>query len=377
MKSQISEAVKTLREAGEGQTEPEQLLRALEGALMRLAQGVPVRILTALPNGFHRGNLFIPHSLLEGSGLMESGWISHHGIATDIRAFMAQKQISLLIRAPVTTDEPGILIAFDELKDVAPPAFPEEKSLRQMADLVNSLYTRCRLNLQTKQEQQLAIIGLVGTAVTHELRNPISAISMFGKLVPKLLKNETFLKDMAEVVPEEARKIKFFAEQLLSMAKPPQYSFERVDLNEVVSYVVERRRQKAEQANISLTFVSGATSAVVTVDAQAIRHVLMNLIDNAIEAIDGTKEPGAIVVRTSIAGDSIMLEVEDNGPGIPEVIRQRLFRPFASSGKGDGCGLGLAICAAITRDHQGTISGTNGTEIGAIFRLNIPFCASV
>ena len=367
-----SKAIQSLKYVAKGQADPEQLLRSLEAALSHFVDGARVRILTAELNGFHRGNLFIPSALLVGTGLLEEGWTMPQNTDTDIRPLLSRERIDVLISPTVGEEEAGTLIAFDERNNEGHYTLPETIMLRHMASVVNNLYTHCRFNLQTMQSQELDIIRLVVARVAHEIRNPVSAISTFAQLIPQWIKNERFLQEWSAVIPGEASRIEALSEQLLNLAKPRKYSFEAVDLHEVISHIIVVSRDKADKANVILTFVPSATPSWVKADAQAIRQVLTNLTTNAIQSISRTNQQGAVIIRTSEEGDAIVIEVEDDGPGIPELIRQQLFRPFGSNGKTDGHGLGLAICAEIARAHKGTIRGENHPGGGAKFRLTIP-----
>jgi len=130
-------------------------------------------------------------------------------------------------------------------------------------------------------------------------------------------------------------------------------------------------KQRAGTAHVSLQAEVSAEHSKIVADPQALRQVLLNLLLNSIQSIAQTNRPGNVWVRTADVGPSVVIETEDNGPGIPEAIRNRLFRPFASAGKLGGLGLGLAICAEIAKVHQGEICAES-RSIGALFRISLP-----
>jgi signal transduction histidine kinase len=243
--------------------------------------------------------------------------------------------------------------------------------LRSLAEIVDGLYTRARFSLQARQAEQLAAIGLVGAGLAHELRNPIVALRTFAELLPKRLNDSEFLTEFAEIIPGEAKRIEALAEQLLDLSRPRKYEFASVDLLGVIAESLYLLRHRAKAAHIELKFFPSAASANIVADAQALRQVLLNLVLNSIQSIIKRGGIGKISVRTMASYNDLVIEVEDDGPGIPDMVRNRLFRPFASVGKAGGLGLGLAICSEIVRVHHGRISAEPHPD-GALFRITLP-----
>jgi signal transduction histidine kinase len=102
------------------------------------------------------------------------------------------------------------------------------------------------------------------------------------------------------------------------------------------------------------------------------RQIILNLVMNAIQAVEVCEGRRSVVVRTSSADDAVVLEVADNGPGMPAEVRARLFQPFTTSNKTSGIGLGLAITADLVKLHHGEIALVGGTEVGTTFRVTLP-----
>lgn len=222
-----------------------------------------------------------------------------------------------------------------------------------------------------RQAEQLATIGLVGAVLAHELRNPIVAIDTFAQLLPKRLDDAQFLREFAEVIPGEAKRIQALADQLLDLSRPRKYEFVPVDIHDVIAESIFLVKQKAGAAQVELQAEALTKQSKIVADPQALRQILLNLLLNSIQSIAQTNRPGRVCVRTADVGSSVVIETEDNGPGISEAIRGRLFRPFASAGKTRGLGLGLAICAEIAKVHHGEISAESRRS-GALFRISLP-----
>ena len=145
------------------------------------------------------------------------------------------------------------------------------------------------------------------------------------------------------------------------------------DVAEVVERVVRAMRFRAEFGQIRFTHVrEGPTEA--RFDPKKLERALYNLVLNACEAVP--LDSGKIDICTIRAGDEIEIIIADNGPGIPEGIRDSVFQPFVSHGKENGTGLGLAVAQKVVRDHGGDISIDSVSESGTVFKVRIPMLLS-
>jgi signal transduction histidine kinase len=375
----ITSIAAQLQSKAAGELDPARLVEQFEIILGEQVPGSKVRILTLETDRYDRKDLLLTTRELALTPLFIEGWtstVSLARMATDaqveaVRLRLERESIHLLVSPRWSESEPGVILAFGERENRLPFTFPEIKVLRAIAEIVESLYTRCRFSLQARQAEQLAAIGLIGASLAHELRNPIASLRTFAELLPKRLDDTEFLSEWAEVIPDETRRVQTLAEQLLDLARPRRYEFGLIDLHGVISESIFLLRHKAEAAHVSIEFQFTALSGRIVADAQALRQMLLNLVLNSVQSISLTGRPGTVLVRTLDAGQNLIVEIEDNGPGIPDVIRSRLFRPFATAGKGRGLGLGLAICAEIAKAHQGKISA-EPHEGGALFRMTLP-----
>ena len=371
---------KELQQVWSTEPNPEILIEHFERILSARTYCPRVRILRLDGSNYVSGDLVIPTSACNATLLLTEGWVSVVSISrlprtTHDRQLLACLQtaaLTLLVCPKWTDTEPSLLIAFGERENNLPFTHPEIRVLRGMAEAVDTLYTRTRFALQARQAEQLATIGLVGAGLAHELRNPIVSISTFAQLLPRRLDDVEFLRDFAEILPSEAARIQALAEQLLNLAKPREYRFLRTDVHVVLAETNVLLTQRAQEAGCSIVAAFEAVNHEIIADPDALKQILVNLIVNGIQSIAETKRPGKVTVRTKETERQFVIEVEDTGAGIPERIRGSLFKPFATTSKQDGLGLGLAICTEIAKAHRGTISAHETESGGALFRVSLP-----
>ncbi len=223
------------------------------------------------------------------------------------------------------------------------------------------------------QTEKLAALGQMMTGVAHELSNPLTSILGYAQRL--------FLRGDGAGRPEEVRQIFQEAErastilrQLLMTARDSRPERRKVALNQVVSRTMELQRYSlaAEKVRVELDLDPGLP--FVLGDAGQLQQVLMNLIGNARQAIEQRGTGGTIRLSTKRIGESrALLEVGDDGPGIPEAIASRIFDPFfTTKPAGIGTGLGLAIVLGIVREHGGQVHVASPPRGGAIFTLEFP-----
>lgn len=223
--------------------------------------------------------------------------------------------------------------------------------------------------LRTKEQlvssERFAAIGRMAAHVTHEVRNPLSSIGLNVEMLEEETQNagaET--RALLAAIHKEIDRLTDVTEEYLSLARLPAPKRVQQDLNEVVSDTIEFVRPEVHAAEVALTLHVAGTEASVDVEAQ-IRQALLNLIRNAREAVG---EGGHIEVRVLVDEAHVVLEVSDDGPGIPDALRERIFEPFFTT-KERGTGLGLALTQQIASAHGATFSCLNNTPRGTRFRF--------
>jgi len=223
------------------------------------------------------------------------------------------------------------------------------------------------------QTEKLAALGQMVTGIAHELSNPLTSILGYSQrlLVRKDLAGGT---EEARQIYEEAERAGTILRQLLLSAREARPERKRVALNQVVQRAMDLQRFGSSAEKIRIELDLDPTLPFLTGDSGQLQQVLMNLIGNARQAIVLEGKAGTIRLRTARSGDSrIILQVSDDGPGIPQTILARIFDPFfTTKPAGVGTGLGLAIVLSVVREHGGQVSVSSPPEGGTVFTVELP-----
>jgi signal transduction histidine kinase/CheY-like chemotaxis protein len=223
------------------------------------------------------------------------------------------------------------------------------------------------------QTEKLAALGQMVTGIAHELSNPLTSILGYSQrlLVRKDLAGST---EEARQIYEEAERASTILRQLLLSAREARPERKRVALNQVVQRAMDLQRFGSASEKIRIELDLDPTLPFVTGDSGQLQQVLMNLIGNARQAIVQAGRAGTIRLRTARNGDRrTILQVIDDGPGIPQAILARIFDPFfTTKPAGVGTGLGLAIVLSVVREHGGQVSVSSPPDGGSAFTVELP-----
>ena len=225
---------------------------------------------------------------------------------------------------------------------------------------------RERASMRTEKQ---ASIDELSSSIAHEIRNPIAAAK---SLVQQMGEDPTSVENVeyARVALSELDRVEHRVSHLLKYAKEEDYHFDLVNLASVVDSALTQLRAKLDAAKVAVArnYISGPT---VQADAEKLRQVFVNVIDNAIDAL-GTIPEGRRVDLFLENGDRrATVRVRDNGCGIPPEKLERIFNPFFTT-KETGTGLGMAISKKIVEAHQGSIDAASEVGRGSEFRVTLP-----
>jgi signal transduction histidine kinase/CheY-like chemotaxis protein len=228
------------------------------------------------------------------------------------------------------------------------------------------------------QTEKLAALGQMVSGVAHELSNPLTSILGYSQRL--LVRNDVAGRTVeARQIYEEAERASTILRQLLLSARETRPERKRVALNQVISRAMELQRFGSAAEKIRIELDLDPALPFIIGDPGQLQQVLMNLIGNARQAIAQEGKAGTIRLRTArSANRRILLQVGDDGPGVPEAILARIFDPFfTTKPPGVGTGLGLSIVLSVMREHGGQVSVSSTPEGGAIFSLEFPAAAEV
>jgi len=249
--------------------------------------------------------------------------------------------------------------------------------------IVEDVTERRRYDEILRRSERMASLGTTLAGVAHELNNPLAAIMGFTQL---LLRKQWPTEDRAalETINHEAIRSATIVKDLLSMTR--MQNVERrtaTDINDIVGYIVRTRRYALETAGISCSLELQPALPPVYGDRAQLEQVILNLLSNAEHAlvsVERRDSPAAprVSIRTRLTRDVVVIEIQDNGPGIPEAAQSRIWDPFwTTKQEGEGTGLGLAVVHAIISDHGGTVVVESTAETGARFIVRLPVATQV
>jgi len=235
-----------------------------------------------------------------------------------------------------------------------------------------------RMEDEVFRKNRLVELGTIAAGVAHEIRNPLASIKTFAQLMPERMEDPEFKNEFSKLVLKDVDRITKVIESMLAFARPSQVNIKEQPSNDLVeeAILLVQPRLKAKRIDLTRAFHG---NPVVKVDKHQILQVLVNLLSNAADAL---QERGKIRVATGMSQRDItgggngnrgyaVIEVSDNGPGIPAAVRNRLFDPFFTTKK-EGTGLGLSISQKIVRDHGGSITVSSVEGKGTTFQVSLP-----
>ena len=230
-----------------------------------------------------------------------------------------------------------------------------------------------RASHELRHSLRLAAAGEMAAAVAHELNQPLTALSAYGSACQHLVLRDggnPLLHKTIDAMAAEVQRASNVLKRLREFFRSGSMALEELSLAELISDSVEPFAEQARNAGIQLQ-VQAIPGATLVGDRIQLEIVLRNLLANAVQALGQAPEGAArrIAVDTGVDGEFIWIRIADNGPGIADKIRDRLFEPFVSL-KSSGMGLGLAISRSIVEAHGGSLTVEPGPH--AVLKMTLP-----
>lgn len=219
--------------------------------------------------------------------------------------------------------------------------------------------------------EKLAELGRLSVGIIHELNTPLSVIVSASQLLLREEELSEFSREMVERICQEAERLSLMTRGVLTFSRRAEEPCSDTDINRAIRDVVELLRFEARKRSVEVLEELDHRIPTVHGDANRFRQIFMNLVMNALQAMDGG---GRLVLTTAKGGDgAIHVWVADTGPGIPPEISATLFDPFVTTkGQGEGTGLGLYITRNLVESLGGAVTLSTAPGRGTSFHLQFP-----
>jgi hypothetical protein len=266
-----------------------------------------------------------------------------------------------------TSEDAELLLSFASHAALSIEKARLYKKLEEKVVELEKAYKRLKeLQMQLVRAERLAALGEMSAVVAHEIRNPLNSISGLTQLLQGKVDDSN--KKYLTLILQEVDRLNRVVGEILEFSRKPTLKLTRTDLNKLIEGVILLLKTDLEKKDISIETNLSKLKELFVDEAQ-IKQVLLNLIQNSIQATE--EGEGKIVVSTSLGEGMIKVEVRDNGCGIPEENLKKLFEPFFTT-KMYGTGLGLPITKRIIEDHGGTIEVESKVGEGTTMKVFLP-----
>lgn len=294
-------------------------------------------------------------------------WFVRRSISDPLERFLAairalgRGELSYRVKANPNVEELSLLA--DEVNRMAGQLEGAHSQVLREAE------ERIRLERRLRESEKLAAIGNLATGVAHQIAAPLNVI---GGRTQKLLRRgiaDRVEQRNLEIIGEQIERITTIVRSLLNFARRPEPHVQSMELTGLVDEVVELLESEFAREGARLEWRS-AGAVWVRGDRDLLHQVLVNLLVNALQAMEGMKER-RVEIRVADDGERVALEVEDSGPGVPGDLFDRVFEPFFTT-KPEGTGLGLALARGIVQELGGRLELESAEGGGALFRVVLP-----
>lgn len=220
-----------------------------------------------------------------------------------------------------------------------------------------------------QQQEKLSVLGQMAAGIVHEVRNPLTAILGYAKLIGKKTKDEEISK-FAEAIQVESTYLNKIVSDFLTFAKPQSPQLKKVALNDIVSSLAFILKSNSFLNDIELVYDLSPLAKEVYVDESQIRQVILNIVKNALDAMKDN-EKKVLKLTTGFRNDTneSYLIIANNGKSIPQEELKFLGTPFFTT-KEKGAGLGLSISYQIIKEHNARIEVKSGHKMGTLFKIS-------
>jgi two-component system sensor histidine kinase PilS (NtrC family) len=224
-----------------------------------------------------------------------------------------------------------------------------------------------RLEGEVRMRDRLAAVGRLAAGIAHEIRNPLASIAGSINVLSEVTPFNDEQKTLVNIITRESTRLNAIISDFLVYSREKSFKFSRMDLVPLLEDALALLANRSQTKELNIVRDYALPEAFAAIDADRIKQVLWNLLENAVRAMDGK---GTITVSVRAMGDFLQVGIRDTGPGIPPNLTEKIFEPFQSQFEG-GTGLGLAIVYQIVQAHGAKIFVRSTLGSGAEFVLEI------
>jgi two-component system sensor histidine kinase PilS (NtrC family) len=224
-----------------------------------------------------------------------------------------------------------------------------------------------RLENEIRMRDRLAAVGRLAAGIAHEIRNPLASIAGSINVLSEVTPFNEEQKTLVNIITRESTRLNNIISDFLVYSREKSFKFSRMDLIPLLEDALVLLSNRSQTKELTIVRDYALPEAFAAVDADRMKQVFWNLLENAVRAMEGK---GTITVSARTAGDFLRIGVRDTGPGIPPNLTEKIFEPFQSRFEG-GTGLGLAIVYQIVQAHGAKIFVKSKPGSGAEFILEI------
>jgi PAS domain S-box-containing protein len=228
-------------------------------------------------------------------------------------------------------------------------------------------------------QEKMASLGQMAAGIAHEIRNPLSGLNLYLSALEKLWseaeelepENRETARIVLELMKTASLKIEAVIRRVMDFSRPTPPRFGQIDVNHAVREALHLSSVTLRRQSIAIEKSFDESLPHCFADHHLVEQVLLNLLTNAAQAVEGKEGEKRIAVASFRDGEHVVVTVADSGPGVPEEIRNRIFDPFFTTKK-EGSGIGLSISHKIISDHGGSLTVGTSALGGAEFRIGLP-----
>ncbi|MBI9075386.1 MAG: PAS domain S-box protein [Desulfatibacillum sp.] len=263
------------------------------------------------------------------------------------------------------------------IEEYSSPLSKDESNISRVWSFRDITATK-ELESQLIRSERLAATGQLAASVAHEINSPLQAITMMLGTLKRTYGEDPDLCSQIDLLRGAFLNIRDTVKNLLDLNRPGKEVRQKTNINHIIEMTVGLGNSFFKKNRVIVTLNLDRELPEIMASPQQMSQVVLNLVNNAVEAISSvhgeeeTGPKGSIIVKTYKAGEHLAMQVRDTGPGISNEDLNNVFDPFYTRKKKMGMGVGLSICLGIVEEHKGSITAENDPDGGAVFTITLP-----